>query len=508
MKLLISFVLLFSSLYAHADIRVGNGGDVIACPGKFELLDYYEARTQRSENLDLLSSASTIDAQVAFALSRLSQVSPHRAEMYKAWYTEFYQQAFFLSGTRFVDIPDSDHIAFPSGCTVEQAIVQVQNPLPGQRRYTINGDLWEKLNEETRAGLILHEIVYREAISYGHKNSIAARYLTGFLASDKMNSITQSDFAELLRQLEFRRIDFNGLWLMLEYNGQPAPFRFDDSGRLRLVFVDPIVPFERQNARFLISEFGRWGFGENSVQGPYLSFHSNGLIASFACEQQCGPFPFGESRASLNSETKIWTVGETELDMHGRIKFANQVGQSIRWRQAGNEVSLPAGQILEARWNEQGVLISLQLGDFPDGVRWSLGEDQWIRCESPHTMETMQFFDSGQIRSCRASQGRIEIDGNRVSNVEGLFEQSEQGQVLKARSRGAIQLSNFAFKVVEFQRTHSGEIQYVELAEDARLKVSSTHGFKIFRSGDKLRFDHEGLVDRKCQNSMICFEVL
>lgn len=152
---------------ALASDRIGNGGDVIVCAGSIEMLDAYQARTSLKLTLDPAAEGMNYESVVSYHLDRLAMVNPTRAEMFRGWFRDFEQEAERLSGITLVDIPDTGAQAIPAGCELKQAAVQRadEDRLPGESRYIIDQDLWSRMNEFTRAALILHELGYRERLT-------------------------------------------------------------------------------------------------------------------------------------------------------------------------------------------------------------------------------------------------------------------------------------------------------------------------------------------------------
>src|SRR5205085_1885391 len=69
--------------------------------------------------------------------------------------------------------------------------------------YTINKDLWDRMNTNNRAGLILHEIIYKEALRDGQHDSVKARYFNAYLSSTKMASFTPQQYSAFLVRVGF-----------------------------------------------------------------------------------------------------------------------------------------------------------------------------------------------------------------------------------------------------------------------------------------------------------------
>lgn len=495
MKLFILVFIYFFQFSAKATHRIGNGGDMVVCPNSLEVLDFYEARTQRGVNLDIANHGTTIDEKVNFILARLGRVSPHRAQIYSQQYAQFFSEANFLEGVGLVDIPDSDHIAFPVGCKVEQTVVQVQNPLPGQKRYTINGDLWKKMDETSKAGMILHEIVYREAIGYGQDNSIAARYLNGLLASTEMDTITQEQFNQLLQQLDYKKADMDGQWVLLQYRDKPAPMKFYPNGHLQMAYLDPDTVLQVNGASISIAESGQTGVGVEAIQGPIAFFYQDGSLSSFACATTCGPFKVGIQ--------KITSSGQTELFPDGSLKFASILRQALKVKQYGNEIQLPKYKNLDISFYSDGTIQNLLLTDLEAGLPWSFANGHKILCRFPGSSEQARFFLNGSLQGCWASEGSLEIDEVNTPELSGPVSFDQDGRVLRARFQKAFLLPSAGFKVLDFLRTSNGNLRYVQLAESARLHTTATQT-TLFNAKDFLLFDSNGLVIRQCQYLFQC----
>jgi hypothetical protein len=97
-----------------------------------------------------------------------------------------------------VDVPDSQGEILPTGCQVEQLVIRTETAFPEQKLYTVSKDLWDRLNRVQQAGIILHEVIYGETSRLGQLNSIKARYLNGWIFSDRFKKIKFSDYKQLI----------------------------------------------------------------------------------------------------------------------------------------------------------------------------------------------------------------------------------------------------------------------------------------------------------------------
>ncbi|MGK5087278.1 hypothetical protein WDW86_06945 [Bdellovibrionota bacterium FG-2] len=218
-------VLLFHSMLFAQDIEmlaagteVGNGGDGLVCfdehgnISSVELLDFYEGRAYRGINREMGSSRLSFAQKVQYVLDRLRRVDPARAEKLGAGIVSFLGvESRFLAGVNLVDIPDSGHLFFPNGCRVVQVAIQHEPDIQGDARYVINKDLWDKMDDENRIGLALHELLYREALKYDHTNSIRVRYLNSVITSDQITTMTQKTYVNELRKSSFSEYSWMGV---------------------------------------------------------------------------------------------------------------------------------------------------------------------------------------------------------------------------------------------------------------------------------------------------------
>ncbi len=195
---------------AVAGNEKGNGGIVVTCSfngspsiDSIRLLDFYEAKVLREIDYDFGPGNLTMMDKVHYALNRLSRLDPARAQKYLE------QADQFLANTRFIDsaiLPDTNDYGFvpiPAGCTFQQLAVQRQPQFPEDKLYLINKLLWNALDADSAAGLILHEIVYGEALHLGQTTSVNARYLTSIISSAKVNSFSGVEYLQILKDVGF-----------------------------------------------------------------------------------------------------------------------------------------------------------------------------------------------------------------------------------------------------------------------------------------------------------------
>lgn len=210
--ILLAFLAVLLSKNAVAVQGVGNGGNVIVCRDSsseiysVELLDYFELR-QRGGQLKLNPSLGAYPAILKDLFERWKSVAPRRMAQYEHWLSDFETEALFSSGVQIPPTEDTGIINIPVGCDIVPVAYQRPDKelFPGVTRYTISKDLWDRLPEITKAGLVLHELIYREGIRAGHESSFPTRYFNGYLASATPDSM---QYALLVQQMPLEWVEF------------------------------------------------------------------------------------------------------------------------------------------------------------------------------------------------------------------------------------------------------------------------------------------------------------
>ena len=221
---------------------VGNGGDLVICRDgerrivSAELLDFYEARVLRGIPMDLGAADLSIQSKITLAIGRIRGLSADRYAEYQARVQEFYARAKFFPDVHLEDIPDSDHLVLPQGCAIEQIAIQRAEAAADEPLYVISQELWDALDNDNRAGLVLHEIIYRESILMGRQSSREARYFNSYLCSQRFVTMRFHEFAEVLRAVGYESVLWNGMRVSVE------GLTFYPSGVLKTAKVfDPVL---------------------------------------------------------------------------------------------------------------------------------------------------------------------------------------------------------------------------------------------------------------------------
>jgi hypothetical protein len=161
------------------------------------LLDYYESELLMPNlSLDLGSGANEVDLALN-VVDRLKALDPERGKTYAIKIREFLSETHFVNAN-VPEIKDHGFVTLESGCSLKQVAVQNLIPIPEGKKFTINRSFWEKLSERDRAGLILHEIIYEEALALGQRDSRNSRYYNALISSKEVTALSSKEYRNRL----------------------------------------------------------------------------------------------------------------------------------------------------------------------------------------------------------------------------------------------------------------------------------------------------------------------
>ena len=226
---------------ASAGNDVGNGGNAVVCRNtngsirSAELLDFYEARRMRGILPQLGSADLPVEVKLSIALSSFEKKSPFLAAYLNERASAFSNEALFLDGAALEPIPDSHHLAHPVGCDVEQLAIQRVPTFPEDKRYTVNNDIWMSLDNDSKAGLILHEVLYGMVLSL--PNSTGIRYVNSLLTSLRLENMTSRQLIETFGTSGLNWIDVQGV--PVDPGQSPLNRTFYNDGSIRFAVTTP-----------------------------------------------------------------------------------------------------------------------------------------------------------------------------------------------------------------------------------------------------------------------------
>jgi len=216
-----------TTLAFGADGREGHGGQGVVCKdanGKItsvEIADYYEGEsTLGGTSLDTgPSSASYLDT-VQFILDRYAKVDPVAAKRYLERAKTFEHETKF-SRTPLTPIDDAhEPIQAKTGCEMAQFALQNYPIKPLQSRYIVDQAIWDGADSVAKAGLVLHEVIYTDALSLGQTTSDNARYFNYIISSTAIASMSSDDYIKILTASGFS-VDLPGCLFSFFQDGIP-----------------------------------------------------------------------------------------------------------------------------------------------------------------------------------------------------------------------------------------------------------------------------------------------
>lgn len=208
MKSILTFIatLIWVS-FVNASTQVGNGGVVLVCSPQsgrpeVQILDFVEAEILwRFE----IQKSSLVDPFmiVELRLNDLGRLDPLRANRLRERLRSFKSESFFIENAMLVRTEDEQNIAIPKECIIDQAVVQINPIFPQERRYNISEMYWSSLSDRPveQAGLIFHELIYREAIEVGQTTSRRVRYYTALVFSTQLSRLDDREYQDILSRV-------------------------------------------------------------------------------------------------------------------------------------------------------------------------------------------------------------------------------------------------------------------------------------------------------------------
>ncbi|AHZ85510.1 hypothetical protein Bb109J_c3477 [Bdellovibrio bacteriovorus] len=235
-QLVITSLLSLIAVSAHANnwYDRGNAGFALFCAGQAPIvLDLYEVSTRELGVVKFSKADTAVDKAVDLA-SRLNSVDPARARQYKDSALDFMASAQFVTDLGIRKTPDLGLVTVPAECTLEQVVFQRNPSILNKARYVVNANLWNQLDADNQAALILHEAIYREVINSTANElfSERVRIFNGIIHSHQVLSLLKTDYLKLLQELHLTTYEENGLKISLGYT-TPEGFWVDSE-----VFMD------------------------------------------------------------------------------------------------------------------------------------------------------------------------------------------------------------------------------------------------------------------------------
>lgn len=173
----------------------GSGGDGIVCfdeqggISSVKLLDFYGDNNNPFLRPYFGETPLRVLDKVNYALIRLLDVGDTRANNYLSWASTFINESEFVDELPEIYDYGIHTVHLPENCRIEQLAIQRVPVTVGQPRYQISRKLWNHLDDDNRAGLIVHELIYRGLLERGWATSYCVRAISRAICSMDMEYI-------------------------------------------------------------------------------------------------------------------------------------------------------------------------------------------------------------------------------------------------------------------------------------------------------------------------------
>ncbi len=193
----------------------GGGGNAVVCWNsdklitEVSLLDYFEGIRKDitlEKRIDL--KGDTLDEKIKYAFKRMGTRFPYLAKKLRnrALWLASRIDYFLMSSEdgRLTPIYDMNLPFVPNQneagdkCQIVRFAVQLTRQLSGQKKFYFVKELFNhpKTSLSSKAGIILHEVLYEEAIKNGSTDSDFVRWFTYLISSTTFDQMNDKEFAK------------------------------------------------------------------------------------------------------------------------------------------------------------------------------------------------------------------------------------------------------------------------------------------------------------------------
>ncbi|MDD0852166.1 hypothetical protein HBN50_03615 [Halobacteriovorax sp. GB3] len=194
----------------------GGGGNSVVCfderdqISEINLLDYFEGlRKDSRSNVKIDLPGNSVEEKLKLAFRRMEKHYPSLASKLRnraLWILD--RMDYYLISTddgKLSPIYDMDLPFVPSkneqgqNCEIIRFAVQLTKQVEGQKKFYFVRELYDhpKTSLSTKAGIILHEVLYEEAIKTGATDSDFVRWMTYLLSTSTFETMSSEEILDL-----------------------------------------------------------------------------------------------------------------------------------------------------------------------------------------------------------------------------------------------------------------------------------------------------------------------
>lgn len=271
--LVVALFTLTLSLGSQAGGVTSGGGYTVVCyyddaqtqVKSIKLLDFYAAENDIADfrMLPLPEGTDTYDKAIK-VIERINHFSPDFVIDWSETINEFNSGSLkFIKRGSITDIDDgATRVSPEKNCFKRQAAVQVKNPAYLQHRLLIDKEIWDRMDEFTKVGLLVHEAIYRSAMEQGHEDAERVRYLTAMLFSTYAEEF---GVEQLLRVFKTAKLDgcFNRDLLFVDHETDEVLFKH--------TVGNEILSYDEETETGKVCD-------ETDIKTGFLGAHATGLL--------------------------------------------------------------------------------------------------------------------------------------------------------------------------------------------------------------------------------------
>ena len=478
--------LLCSFSFVFAGNERGNGGAVYVCRDssqeivEFILIDYFEAIEVREMSLYIGSHNLSIEKRIDFVLKRLERFDPTRAQRYRKAVKAFKYNSHDMDNINIVAVGDVFPRVKPKGCEIELVIVQGDSQIEEDKKYLINQEYWEHplMNDSIRAGLILHEVIYTDAIKLGQNNSFNVRYFNSLIISKKFDDFDLKEYVNKLYSIDFtskQNIE-EALIKIGDYKFRLDPRR---SHKLKIYYNNNVKEGYVFNG--YVDSANAFGKIDNNYK---VYFHRNGQISKLCWKNKTGTIISNGVTFDKLDYSSFHNNGQFEY-----LDWSNKVSD-LKWTNPdGEEFALKCeyGKIKGKRWKKinmdfmfYNIIAAHENGYFAGSTICKLSSlplYSYMNLVSKKIIDAQSvwFHDNGNIESFKVFDAVNLYFKNKKLSIWGEISLYENGNLKSAtgiENGFDIEIDNRKFKTVTIEDEFKNPIKKWEtsLFEQGNIK--------------------------------------
>ncbi len=197
----------------------GGGGHAQICEEKngltIEVLDLAEAA---DEGLQIDMGSGNYVQKLEYVFKRLAKIAPTYASYLASMANDLLTtDTQWVQNSAMPSVEDAKVLALKRNCTIVQVAIQrpiSQKDVPNAKTYVIDKDFFSLLDDNSKAALILHEVLYRSARFSDQDDSVFARKLTAIIASEQITKHTLRTFNKMLTKNDITCLEDERLPIM------------------------------------------------------------------------------------------------------------------------------------------------------------------------------------------------------------------------------------------------------------------------------------------------------